>query len=545
MEFKYYAAIARRWAWLGCLCAVIAASISYAATSRLPKVYSATTTLMVGQILQDANPKAADFTTSEQLASTYAQLVRRQPVLQATVDSLQLGLPWQALVGQVNAAALPNTQLVQISVLDNDPRRAVAIADEIARQLISQSPTPRDQAEAQRQQFVAQQLADLQKKIAAAQARMGDLQQRVATESSARSVQDIQGQIATLQQQIASWQSTYAGLLANQGGGTNNLRIVDPASASSNPVSPNIRLNVAAAAGIGVVLAVMVALLLEYLNDTLKSAQDVQRVLGIPTLGAIAPGSHRRRMARRLMMSEDVDWNEVSEAYRVLCTNLRFTTFDTPSNLLLVTSAIPGEGKSTTASNLAVTLAASGRRVILCDADLRRPMLHTIFGLHNRRGLSSLLIDPDLPLDSVVVATDVPGLYVVPSGPVPTNPAELLGSQLMKRRVFEMEEVADMVIFDSPALLAVADAAIIAAMFGSALLIIDSKRTGRDVVLRGAAVLEQVGARLLGVVLTNTRNMTGPYRNYYHASSDKTQVHPGPVQRLASIWTSMRQAFGY
>jgi polysaccharide biosynthesis transport protein len=160
-ELKSIFSIVWRWAWLLVVSTVLAGSISYSATSQMPRLYSATTTLMVGQVLQATNPNAADFSTSQQLAQTYVQLVKRQPLIQATADALGMNVPWQTLSTQASAAVLPNTQLIQIAVVDTSPQRAKVIADELAHQLILQSPTPVDKQQDQRQGFVDQQLADL------------------------------------------------------------------------------------------------------------------------------------------------------------------------------------------------------------------------------------------------------------------------------------------------------------------------------------------------------------------------------------------------
>ena len=525
MEYKHYVSALWRWAWLLVVCMLLAGAVSWYATSRMPRIYSATTTLMVGEILQDSNPQAGDIATSERLALTYAQLTRREPALQATVDTLGLPLTWQALAEQVNAIALPNTQLLQITALDADPRRATEIANELARQLILQSPTPREQEQAQRQAFVNQQLQDLQSRIQDTRNQISDLDSRLAVETNARSVQDIQSQISTLQQRMSSWQSTYASLLASQNGSTNNLRVVDPATASSIPVSPNTNLNVAAAAAMGIVLAIAAVLLIEYLNDSVKSREDVHNLLGLPTLGSIEPWPHSKRKSDKRLITLSEPTSVIAEEYRSLRTNVHFAGLDSTTALFLVTSAIPGEGKTTTAGNLAVTLAQMGRKVILCDADLRRPAVHELFRVVNTHGLSTLLLYPQFELESALVDVNVPGLRVLPSGPVAPNPSELLTSMAMKGRITQMEDIADVIIFDGPALLPVTDAAILGGLAGGVILVIDSSRTRREDVLRAKAVLDRVGVRPLGVVLNRAREPRASYyRRYYgEAASGSTK----------------------
>jgi len=280
MELKQYTSLIWRWAWLLVIGTVLAAGVSYYTTSRMPKIYRATTTLMVGQATETANPSTQDFANSSALAQTYVQLIRRQPMLEATVNELELNVPWQTLLGAVNASNPPQTQLIQIAVVSSNPPAAQAIADELAHQLILQSPTPDERERTQRKAFVDRQLADLQSQINTAQDDIDRLEKRLLVENSARGVQDVQSQISGLRQKIASWQGTYTSLLGSVKGGTaNQITVVEPAVILPTPVSPNLMLNVSVAAGIGFLLAFVAMLVLEYLDDRLKTRDEVARIL--------------------------------------------------------------------------------------------------------------------------------------------------------------------------------------------------------------------------------------------------------------------------
>ncbi|RME46344.1 MAG: polysaccharide biosynthesis tyrosine autokinase [Chloroflexi bacterium] len=523
MELKQYLSTLWKWSWLIVLSTLIAAVASYWATSRMPRVYKTTTTLMVGQIIQSANPTAQDFWASQQLAQSYVQLVRRQPILQATLDALGMDMDWRALAGKVSAAPVAGTQLIQISVSDTDPQRAKALADEIAHQLILQSPTTPDQEQEQRREFVEKQLADLEAKIEDAKGQIDDLEQRLALETSARGIQDTQNQITALQQKITTWQTNYANLLEFfKGGRINYLSVVEPAPIPRTPVSPKARLNVLLASAIGFLLAAGAAFLLEYMDDTIKSDEDVDRVLKLPTLGAITRIRGLQEPADHLVAMKHPR-SPITEAYRVLRTNIQFSSLSNPSTRLLITSAGPGEGKTTTSCNLGITMAQAGMRVILADTDLRRPSIHRFFGVPNQFGLTSLLLDETLPVDSALIETAVPGLRLLPSGPLPPNPAELLGSERMKKRLQELKELADMIIFDSPPVLAVADATILGSLCSGVVLVVDAGRTRTEVIRRGKETLEQVGLKVLGVVLNKlTTRRGGGYYYYYYYSRDGT-----------------------
>jgi capsular exopolysaccharide synthesis family protein len=521
MELKQYVSTVWKWSWLIVLATIVATVSSYWATSRMPRIYKTTTTLMVGQVIQSDNPTTQDFWTSQQLAGSYVELVRRQPILEATVEALGLNMSWQVLAGQVSASAVAGTQLLQISVEDTDPQRAKILADEIARQLILRSPTPSDMEQEEHRQFVSEQLTDLKAKIGDTEDQIDELEQRMALETSARGIQDTQNQIAALQMKINTWQGNYANLLDfYEGSRTNYLSVVEPASVPTTPVSPRTKVNVLLAASIGFVLAAGAALLLEYLDDTIKTGEDIERVLQTSTLGAIAR-IHPLNEPSDHLIAKNQPRAPISEAYRVVRTNLQFSSLSNPAATVLVTSASPGEGKTTTAANLAIAMAQAGKRVVLADTDLRRPSIHYFFDASNNQGLTSLLLDEDLELDDVLADSGVEGLRVLTSGPLPPNPAELLGSPQMKQLIQRIREQAEVIIFDSPPILAVADASILGSQCDGALLVVDAGRTRSDVAKRGKETLDKIGVNLLGVVLNKlSRRRGGGYYYYYYYSTE-------------------------
>ncbi len=193
----------------------------------------------------------------------------------------------------------------------------------------------------------------------------------------------------------------------------------------------------------------------------------------------------------------------VAEAYRTLRTNLYFSSLDKPIRTLVVTSAAPEEGKSTTLANLAVTLAQGGQRTILADCDLRRPSLHDIFGVPNTQGLTTMMVEAGALEAPPLVETGVEGLWLLPSGPLPPNPAELLGSRRMDEVIAALAERAEMVLFDAPPVIAVTDAAVLASKVDGVLLVVHAGRTRREHVQRARTLLDKVGIRLVGAVLND------------------------------------------
>jgi capsular exopolysaccharide synthesis family protein len=204
----------------------------------------------------------------------------------------------------------------------------------------------------------------------------------------------------------------------------------------------------------------------------------------------------------------------VSEAYRTLRTNLDFSSLDKPIKTMLVTSAGPEEGKSTVLANLAVTTAQTGRKVILVDCDLRRPSLHDIFDLKNDRGLTTMVVNDAAMESPPLQDTDVQGLQLVSSGPLPPNPSELLGSRRMEEIIAALLERADVVLFDAPPVVAVTDAAVLSTKVDGVLLVINAGGTKRDYARAAKARLEKVNANLLGAVLNNVKFDVSLHRYY-------------------------------
>ncbi len=206
-----------------------------------------------------------------------------------------------------------------------------------------------------------------------------------------------------------------------------------------------------------------------------------------------------------------------SEAYRTLRTNIVFSSFDKDIQTLLVTSSTPEEGKSTTAVNLGVAIAVTGKRVLIVDADLRNPTQHKYFGFDNTMGLTNLMINEKLQLINVAHKTTVDNFFVLTSGPIPPNPAEILTSKKMRSFVKNLSKIYDMIIVDSPPVIAVTDASILASYLDGVILVVGSGSVRREQALYARDQLKKVKANLLGVVLNKMPlNRSGYYYNNYY-----------------------------
>jgi non-specific protein-tyrosine kinase len=543
MELTHYFTVVRRWWWLMVACVIVASGSSYYGTTQMPRIYQATTTVMVGQSLQEVNPNSQDLWMSQQLAQTYAEMVKRRPILQSAAEAL--GLAFVPSSGSISTRQVAGTQLLEISVRDTNPERARVLADEIANQLIVQSPTASEDQE--RQDFVRDQLADLQAKIETTEAEIGAEREKLEAANSARAIQQYQANINALEQKISSYQSTYASLVMGVRGGTNFISVIEPATTPRRPISPNVEETVLLAAAIGLSLAVGGAFLIEYLDDTVKTPADVERAADLPILGTI--GRIRGEEYPEKLITLEDPRSPLAEAFRVLRTNVRFSSVDRTARTIMVTSPDASEGKSVTLANLAVVMAQAGLKVVAVDSDLRRPVLHRIFGLPNSHGLSNAIltedgwlvngrnelkygdptdsafaksIDPRTPASSEpqimrhVQATAVPNLWLLPSGPLPPNPAELLGSERMGQVVTELEW-AEVILFDSPPTLAVTDAAVLGSRVDGVLVVFEVGTTRRGSAKRVIQELRKVDANVLGVVMNRlSPGRDGYYYQYYY-----------------------------
>ncbi|WP_281974567.1 CpsD/CapB family tyrosine-protein kinase [Halobacillus litoralis] len=217
--------------------------------------------------------------------------------------------------------------------------------------------------------------------------------------------------------------------------------------------------------------------------------------------------------ARRLIADENPK-SPIAEQFRTIRTNLHFTTVDRDLETMLVTSASPSEGKSITTANTAVVFAQQGKRVLLVDADLRKPTIHYTFHIGNTSGLSNYLVSEQKVTD-LVTKSEIENLDLLPCGPIPPNPSELLGSQKMKAFIEEAKETYDMVIFDTPPVLAVADSQVLASFVDGVLLVVRSKQTEKEAATKAKEQLQQSQANLLGAVLNDQDVKSSNYYYYY------------------------------
>jgi capsular exopolysaccharide synthesis family protein len=304
------------------------------------------------------------------------------------------------------------------------------------------------------------------------------------------------------------------------------VEIVDRATEGLKPVRPNKPLNIALGVIIGLVVGVGLAFFIEYLDTSVKTIDDVERSLGSPVLGVIPQNVG-------IILEEGAE-SPHAEAYRVLRTNLLFSRKDEKLNSVAVVSAGAGEGKSTTVFNLAAVFAQSGQRVLIVDSDLRRPVLHKMLRVTNNLGLTNYLLRQNT-LEEVIQTTNLPTLDFMASGKLPSSSLGILSSGQMRDLINELKQHYDFVFFDSPPVMGVSDASILASEVDMTLQVIQYRRYPQPMNIRAKQLIEKVGGNLVGIVLNNI-NMSqdesyyyysGYYHEYYSRDDDQEPVPPG------------------
>lgn len=503
---------------------VLAAGSAYLVTSVQPKVYEAESTLIVGQSLTGLGTDYSQLLVSQRLSTTYATVATTRPLLDKVIASLTLDGTADDLAKRVRADAPLDSTLLSIAAQDADPQRAAAIANALAAELVAASPAVQGR-QYDLQRSVDEDLQATQDQIRSIQARvevLSGLADRTAAQET---------ELSTLESRLVTLRSTYSTLLAFVSTSAPNvLSVVQPAVAASTPISPKPLLNAMLAAVVGLLVAAVIVIVIQHLDDTIRDPDEVREVVDLSTVGSISrmEGDTGRGEIYRLATLL-YPRSEAAEEYRALRTNIEFAAVDKPIRTILVTSAVPGEGKTVTAANLAVVIAQTGKRVLLVDADLRKPGIDEIFDVPNSHGLTDLLRTDQIGITVVSHATEQERLRVLTTGPLPPNPAEVLVSQRMRQVLKRLTTDHDVVVVDSAPLQAVTDAAILSSFVDATLLVIDAGHTRRAHVRGARESLERANARVVGAVLNCLKGPAHAGIKYYYDSYElprKTAAQP-------------------
>jgi capsular exopolysaccharide synthesis family protein len=552
MKVLEYIQLIRKWWWLLAIAVVVAGAGGYFYMDQQPIEYQASVLLSVGSYIESPNPNSSEIQTGEHLAQTYVVLARTRDVLQGTIDTGDFDISTNQLNRMLDTEIIGGTSLIRLHITSTDPQLSADIANEMAEQIILNSPsnlTPEqeEQIELAREEIVRQQVL-----LSEMTARLDEINSELedATSDSGISLDRIEqlrasrdlliDQINDTSANIAEFSLASSSLQAR----TNSVDILEGAVTSTQPIRGNPFVTGLIGALVGAAGVLMVVLLLEYIDDTIKSPEDALSALGLTVMGKIPNfGGRRDDYPARLVTATDPS-SRVSEEFRSIRTRLIYATNQQENMAYVVTSPGAGEGKSVVAANLAVALAQADYRVLLVDADMRRPSQHEVFGMSNEQGLSTLLTtEPSLalkdrytlvmeePFADCIQHTDVPNLRVITTGPSPDNPAELIGSSLMYRwyKIFEYADNVDVILFDTPPTLSVADTAVLTATTGApVLLVVRSRKTRRSAALEAQDQFRQLGRDVTGVVLNSIKDadMTSGATYYNTASTGSMETLP-------------------
>jgi succinoglycan biosynthesis transport protein ExoP len=502
---SYFRPLIKYWWLLGLATLVAIISSTIVAWRQLP-VYQAHATLIIGRSVYEPNPSANDLYLGQQLAGFYADIGNRDNIRNATREALGLNaLP------PYNVRTVPNSQMLVIDVTDTNPERAMAVANEIANQLINQTPTNQSGGQQSRQEFIDQQLSQLEDGIKETNDEIAKLQGELSNLNSASQIANLQQQIAALNTKLSNLQTNYATLINNsQQGALNTLSLIESASLPQTPIGPNKPIIILLSAAIALAIAAGAAYLLEFLDNTVQSPDEVTRLTRSDTIGFLYDIG--KEDTKGIYVAKNPR-SALAEAYRSLRTNLDFLGINKPLKSILVTSSGVGEGKTTVSANLATVLAQGGKKVAIIDTDMRRPRLHKLFEFENTRGLSDIFLGKADIQDAITVCGDEK-IMVISAGSTPPNPTDLINSGRMDTILDILKESVDIVVVDGPPFL-VADAALLASKVDGVLLIVryghSLKTAVRDVVDQ----LKFLEVRVLGVVINSLPKSLEEYGQHY------------------------------
>jgi non-specific protein-tyrosine kinase len=535
LDLRHLLEYARRWWWLLLLLPMVAGGGAYAVSSRQQPLYSATATLLINPAPAATGSDLNAINVGQRLAVTYQQLVVTEPVLRPVID--RLGLPYgvDTLKGKVSASAARDTQLLRISVSDTDPATAALIANTVADEFAGF-------VSAQARASATPSRATLQGLIDTTQAQLTELRTQIQEAESGDSsvgsgvdIESLRARAAQLEQSLADLLVQAQEMDLNAAAAQSQVTVAVPAGVPTTPYAPRVRFYTLLAALLGLMVAGGAVGLIEYLDNTAKSGLDFARLFGVPLLTTI-PRIPKLAPGQGQLYVQTQPRSPTAESVRLLRANLEFAAAASEIVTLAVTSAAPGDGKSTVTANLAIAMAQAGMSALLIDADLRRPTQHRIWNLTNDQGLTTLLTRPERPWQSAAKMDVAPNLSILLSGPIPPNPADLLSSPRFQTLLEEIGQTVDIVVIDTPPVLAVSDPLAVATDVDGVIVVASAGRTRIEALRQAIGMLTQRSVRVVGVVLNQEAKGRGSgysYTGYYGPaeSADSGAAHPSPETR--------------
>lgn len=523
----------KRWWWVVVICPLLIGTMAFGYSAQQTPLFAASVTLRVDSESINAQGAYDQLRYAEQLAKVYQQLVTLRPVMDIVIFNLDLPYSATELASSVTAQFNASSGLITVDVSDTEPERAAAIANAIAPALEVHMASTTVGSSTGIDSEMAPYLLDLDTQITILEADIASIE--TDTEEGTP-VPAVLGFMNDSLDDLTSLRDNLIAMSASSEAAT--VTALAGAVAPEASYTPNPPLTAAFGLFAGFVIACGIVLLLVYLDSTIKASADFQALVGSPLLSAVTKVP-RIAEGRQQLFVIDQPSSEAAESIRLLRTNVEFASAVQEIATLAVSSPASGDGKSTVAANLAVTLSQAGFVTALIDADLRRPEQHKIFQVRNDRGLSTVLSRPDVQWHQTVIETGLTNLVLVPSGPVPPNAADLLSLGRLGDMLNDMKRLFDIIIIDTPPILPVSDALAVASHVDGMVLVCRSGRTRIDALRRATETLQRVAVRLVGVVVNQEK--PGGKNNYYTsemdgevATSPYAGVAPNPLRNLSN-----------
>ena len=510
-----YAQILLHWLWLLILAALVAGMAAYYITNRQPRIYQTSTLMMVNGASGSQYDSSSSIYLGMQLASTYSRTMTTKPIL----DAVSAKLGYEVDSDSIKIQQIEGTQLINITVTDTDPQRAADIANTLVTVFADQVMSDQSSRYIDLRTNLETELANTDKQISSINARLA----AIPTDTAGNAINpndvatraQLETSLSQYEQARSYLVSDYQQLMLSEVLSTSTVVQKDPAVANPLPIQPQPMRSALLAAVVGFMIAAGVIFLITFLEDTIRDPEEVTRKWGVPVLGVIS----RYGSTATPIITVSQPRAPVSESFRSLRTNLQFASVAAPLKTILVTSPSPEDGKTSVVANLANVVSQNNRKVLVIDGDLRKPRIHKIFQLPNRIGLTDYFLHAQERLNGVIKKTEIKSLFVITSGNLPPNPSELLGSERMQEVVETLSSHFDPIFIDTPPLLAVTDALVLAPRVDGVILVIDPNKTKRAALQHSIEQLKQVNANLLGVVLNNVKISRSHYyynRDYYY-----------------------------
>ena len=478
--FRRYVGIFLNYWWVFLILPAILGIGTYFYSSSQDTMYEAKSTLLVEQRRTGGVAGVSDFTLSEDLARMYMKQILSTPFISRVAEEPDVKYNVDELKLMLTADAHINPPTLDVIIRNSDKTEAADVANKIATTFINYT----------------------------VELRLGEIA-KIQTAALSQGLPNVQELVA----------SNFTTL--------DSLSLLEPAAPPKFPAFPRTKRNTAIGVMLGFLLATFLSVLLSSITSTIKDVENIYNQFGVPTLGNIFRWGSQNDQDEVLTHTDPS--SPYSEAFRHIRANFQFATANKQPPLFLITSPGPGEGKSTIISNLGASLAQNGKKVVILDADLRKPTIHRRFNLKKREpGLSTFLSDKDLTPSEIIMNPGIPNLDIIPSGPVPPNPSELLGTERMKNLCDDLHSKLnyDYVLLDSPPILVVADGSVLASIATAGILIVDGFSTKIGSLQSAVNTLNGTAIETLGIIVNKLKNSRFSYGyrypyyyNYYYYQS--------------------------